>query len=157
VSSGCRFLAGIVLAFALGSCGPSQETVQEPPIRTPEVKETKPPVVVETQTDTVAVVRRPPTESPTSSAADSVVQTRFYIQIGSFRNARHATKSQMKARERFPGMVTNEFRQKNGLYRIRLGSFPSFDEARKFRRGMVKQFPQEYESSWISVEKGGSQ
>lgn len=87
-----------------------------------------------------------------AAVADSTIVTGevfFSVQIGAFKEPANASVAQALARERYTFPVLNEFQERQGLYRIRIGNFATRDEATAHLVRMRTTFPADYRDSFI--------
>lgn len=73
----------------------------------------------------------------------------FSIQIGAYKEPANASAAQSHARERYTLPVLNEFQERQGLYRIRIGNFATREEAAAHLVRMRTAFPTDYRDSFI--------
>jgi cell division septation protein DedD len=73
----------------------------------------------------------------------------FSVQIGAYKEPVNASAAQSTARERYNLPVLNEFQERPGLYRIRIGAFASREEAAAHLARMRSEFPVDYKDSFI--------
>ena len=71
------------------------------------------------------------------------------VQIGAFKDPQKASRVQTVARERLHMPVLNDYHTALDLYQIRIGFFETYEAAQNFRIRMQKEFPTDYEDSWI--------
>lgn len=87
-----------------------------------------------------------------SAATDTTVDggaMLFSIQIGAFKEPANASAAQALARSRYTLPVLNEFQERPGLYRIRIGTFATREEATAHLVRMRTAFPADYRDSFI--------
>jgi cell division protein FtsN len=139
-------------SYLCSGCGPSQEAQEEktlPPAEPVKQDVKKPDMEFEMRTDTVDAVRKK--AEPGAVQADStnwIIQ--YTVQVGAFKDPQNASLAQAKAKTRLQLPVTNEYDQKTGLYQIRVGSFARREEAAAFRQKLQRDYPGEYNDSWIA-------
>ena len=71
------------------------------------------------------------------------------VQIGAFKDPQKASRVQTVARERLHMPVLNDYHAALDLYQIRIGFFETYEAAQGFRLRMQKEFPTDYNDSWI--------
>lgn len=143
------FLAGSLLA---GGCAATDSTVPEttaPVAAQPvtSVPPPPPPAELVARVDTIEASGLSEVMAADSTLAEGEV--RFSIQIGAFKEPANASALQAQARERYPLPVLNEFQEHPGLYRIRIGSFATREEAQIQLQRMKTDFPADYKRSFI--------
>ncbi len=106
-----------------------------------------PPAELVARVDTIDAA-----ETAMATVADSTLadgEVRFSVQIGAFKEPANACATQTRARERYNLPVLNEFQERPGLYRIRIGSFATREEAQGHLQRMKTEFPADYKHSFI--------
>jgi cell division septation protein DedD len=143
------FIALLAGALLAAGCAATDSTVQETaaPAAVPAVTPAPPP-----PSELVARVDTIEAAGLTEVTADSTLaegEVRFSVQIGAFKEPANASAAQTRARERYPFPVLNEFQEHAGLYRIRIGSFATREEAQAHLQRMKTDFPADYKHSFI--------
>lgn len=142
----------IVLGVALlaAGCGATDSTVQEtaaPVNLQPVTPAPSPPSELVARVDTIEAAETTGVIVADSTLADGVVC--FSVQIGAFKEPANACAAQTLARGRYTLPVLNEFQERPGLYRIRIGSFATREEAQGHLDRMKVDFPADYRHSFI--------
>jgi len=137
-----------VLAVFLPGCGSTGEQAAPPPPAAPRPGAEHPEgMQFRTQADTVTALHA--AETGTVGAPGRAEQVRFMVQIGAFKDPKHASAVQAAARKRYKMPVLNDYLAGPGLYQIRIGFFESRETALAFREQLKQEHPSEYEDSWI--------
>jgi cell division septation protein DedD len=147
-----RPLFFVVMACSLfiGGCAATDSTVQETsaPVAVQEATPAPPPPAeLVARVDTIEAAGTAEAVVADSTLAEGEV--RFSIQIGAFKEPANASATQARARERYTLPVLNEFQEHTGLYRIRIGSFTTREEAQSHLQRMKTDFPADYKRSFI--------
>ena len=145
----------VVLACSLflGGCAPTETARETPPepvtpvAVTPAPPPAQQPEVLVSKVDTIKAAGTAETVVADSTLAEGEI--RFSVQIGAFREPANASAAQVRARERYTFPVLNDFLEVPGLYRIRIGSFMTREEAQTFLARMKAGFPADYKNSFI--------
>lgn len=142
------FLLSLISAgLAVSGCGTSAETdrqwLQLPVDSIAHASESQ----FQTHTDTVAAQQHK--EPPARGTSQQPAGARYTVQIGSFRIQRNASEAQARARQRFQQAVVNDYNSARRRYQIRVGFFPTREEAEAFRTKIVNEYPREYGDAWI--------
>jgi cell division septation protein DedD len=136
------------LAVFLPGCGSSEEPAARRLPAPPAPRGQSPDsVLFHTRADTVMALH--PAEHGTVGAPGRTLQIRFMVQIGAFKDPHHASTVQATARSRYHMPVLNDYTAGPGLYQIRIGFFESRESARSFQAQMRREYPAEYNDSWI--------
>lgn len=136
------------LAVFLPGCGSTEEPAARPMPAPPAPRAQSPEgVQFHTRSDTVTALH--PTEHGTVGAPGRTLQIRFMVQIGAFKDPHRASEVQSAARGRYHMPVLNDYTAGPGLYQIRIGFFESRDAARAFQAQMRREYPTDYNDSWI--------
>lgn len=101
----------------------------------------------ETKTDTVAMEK---SQLDSAGAHQSqVLQVRYMVQIGAFKDPHYASNVQSIARERYHMPALNDYNTALALYQIRIGFFESREDAYAFRKRMQQEHPIDYKDAWV--------
>lgn len=73
----------------------------------------------------------------------------YSVQIGAYRRPENAERAFRIARQRFNLETNTEYDTESALYKITVGNFPTYDQAREFRDRIVREYPREYYDAWI--------
>ncbi|MEW6509424.1 MAG: SPOR domain-containing protein [Bacteroidota bacterium] len=153
MKSSPMLLLACTFAAAMSGCGSTEESTAEQPLPAPppphpaSTAEPRRTLEFETRTDTVTAVHG--SERSTPPIGGRIIQIRYMVQIGAFKDPHHASAVQALARQRYRMPVLNDYHAGLGLYQIRLGFFESRESARKFREQMLQAYPGEYKDSWV--------
>jgi cell division protein FtsN len=136
------------LAVFLSGCGTSEEpaAAEKPSVPAPRT-ETPDRVQFHAQADTVTALHA--AEHATVGVTGRTSQIRFMVQVGAFKDPHHASAVQAAARKRYHMPVLNDYLGGAGLYQIRIGFFESRESARLFQQQMRRDYPSDYNDSWI--------
>ena len=142
------FMMASALAVFLPGCGSTEEPAARPQPVQP-APETAPPrgVQFNTRADTVTALHA--AEHGTVGGGGRTAQIRFMVQIGAFKDPHHASAVQAEARKRYHMPVLNDYLAGSGLYQIRIGFFETRETARVFQLQMRRDYPAQYNDSWI--------
>ncbi len=136
------------LAVFLPGCGSTEEPAAAAPPSLPRPGSGSPErVQFNTRADTVTALHA--AENGTVGGTEKAAQIRFMVQIGAFKDPHHASAVQAEARRRYRMPVLNDYFAGSGLYQIRIGFFESRDAARAFQLEMRRDYPADYNDSWI--------
>jgi cell division septation protein DedD len=136
------------LTVTLPGCGSTVEQAAPAPPASPAPQTERPEgMQFRTRADTVTALH--PAETGTVGAQGKTAQVRFMVQIGAFKDPKHASAVQAAARKRYRMPVLNDYLAGPGLYQIRIGFFESHENARTFQQQMKREHPSQYEDSWI--------
>jgi cell division septation protein DedD len=123
---------------------PETATPGTPPPQTPAQQQ---PEEFVARVDTIEAAGTAGTAGTDTTLADGEVL--FSIQIGAYKEPANASAAQSHARERYTLPVLNEFQERPGLYRIRIGNFATREEAAAQLARMRTAFPADYRDSFI--------
>ncbi len=143
----------LTCSLFLGGCAATDGTRQATPAPSavPALTPAQPPAqqtgefVANTDTVKAAGANEPVIADSTLAEGE----VRFAVQIGAFKDPANASAAQARARERYPYPVLNDFLEGPGLYRIRIGSFGTREEAQAHLARMKASFPADYRDSFI--------
>ena len=137
------------LAVFLPGCGSTVEEAAPvpPPARPATTAERQEGIQFRTHADTVTALHA--AETGTVGAPGRAAQVRFMVQIGAFKDPKHASAVQAAARREYRMPVLNDYLAGPGLYQIRIGFFESRESARAFREQLMREHPSQYDDSWI--------
>ncbi len=136
----------IIAALGVAGCGTASESDRRWLQLPPDSAEQGRASMFETRLDTVAA------QQQKERAAQGALQpggARFAVQIGSFRIRRNASAAQALARERFQLPVVSDYNTTHRRYQIRVGFFPTREEAMAFRTRIINEYPREYADAWV--------
>lgn len=75
----------------------------------------------------------------------------YTVQVGAFARTKHALAVHKLAKERFAELpVFNKFEPFDKLYRVQVGKYDTRAEADSLRKAILKQYPEDYNGSWIN-------
>jgi cell division septation protein DedD len=136
------------LAVFLTGCGSTGEPAaqEKPAAHAPETAVGR-SVQFNTRADTVTALHG--SEHGTVGSPGRTEQIRFMVQIGAFKDPHHASAVQAEARKRYHMPVLNDYLSGTGLYQIRIGFFGTRETARVFQLQMRRDYPAQYNDSWI--------
>jgi cell division septation protein DedD len=136
------------LTVILPGCGSTEEQAAPGTPASPAPRTERPEgMQFRTRADTVTALHA--AETGTVGAPGKTAQVRFMVQIGAFKDPKHASAVQAAARKRYRMPVLNDYLAGPGLYQIRIGFFESRENARTFQQQMKREYQSEYEDSWI--------
>jgi hypothetical protein len=134
-------LSGI--AFVIQACK-SPGVITEKPDYQP------PASIFTAREDTVKVRALEEEDSDPIIATETTDVIYYAVQIGAYRQPLNAERIRRLAQERFADMESHtEFNSDEGLYKITIGSFTTYEQARTFRELMIRRYPSEYIDAWI--------
>ncbi len=140
-------VASALVVFIPG-CGSTGEQAAPPSPQVPAPHTERPEgVQFRTRADTVTAFHA--AEAGTVGAPGRAAQVRYMVQIGAFKDPKHASAVQAAARKRYRMPVLNDYLSGPGLYQIRIGFFESRENARAFKEQLKREHPSEYDDSWI--------
>lgn len=143
------FVTGLFALSAFSGCGTSE----------PPATKSSPPAVSTEQPTPPPVVRNEPPPAPTpdeqkvtppATPQETHQSGNFAVQLGAYKQQESADRIAGLAKERYNRMVSITYDNSAGLYKVSIGSFPSKDDARRFRDTMVQQYPTDYKDAWVS-------
>ncbi len=146
-------IAFVLVAALLAGCGTSQQTAAPAPQSIPPVSQepaAKQQPKPADKVDTLEVSTQDSRKTDYPPAPPASVTGSFAVQAGAYKQQESADRVASLARERFARPVTVQFDNTAGLYKVMIGSFPSKDEARRFRDQIVAQYPTDYKDAWVS-------
>jgi len=136
------------LALLLPGCGSTEEQAAPGTPASPAPRaERQEGMQFRTRADTVTALHA--AETGTVGAPGRTAQVRFMVQIGAFKDPKHASAVQAATRRRYRMPVLNDYLAGPGLYQIRIGFFESRENARAFQEQMKREHPTDYVDSWI--------
>jgi cell division protein FtsN len=131
------------IAFVMQACK-SPGVITEKPDYEPSVS------IFTAREDTVKVLALDVEDSDHTTATETTDVIYYAVQIGAYRLPLNAERTRRLAQERFADMESHtEFNPDEGLYKITIGSFETYEQARTFREQMIKHYPSEYIDAWI--------
>lgn len=151
-------IAFLACSLFFGGCAATDGTRNDPSASEATTAAQPPPQAPVQQQPEEFVARVDTVEAAGSAAsggaavADSTIATGevfFSVQIGAFKEPANASTVQALARERYTLPVLNEFQERPGLYRIRIGNFTTREEATAHLARMRTAFPADYRDSFI--------
>jgi hypothetical protein len=82
-----------------------------------------------------------------ADAADPA--TFFTVQIGAFKQPMNAERAHRRAQQRFHLETSTEYDVLEELYKITVGKFLNYEQARAFCDRIVRDFPRDYNDAWV--------
>ena len=151
----CRLLP-FCIALVVAGCAGSYDQAEKssaPPTPAPPSKEA---VSTPPRPDTVSVsvqkAQKPPYETtdPVKTALPADAPTKYFVQIGAYKQQENADVVASRAKSRFAREIYTIHDAGADLFKVMQGDFPTKDDARSFRDRMVQQYPGDYKDAWVS-------
>lgn len=73
----------------------------------------------------------------------------FTVQIGAYEDPMNAEQVYRKAQQRFNFETNTEFDAEKGLYKITVGKFINYDQARAFCDRIMREYSIDYYDAWV--------
>ncbi len=104
--------------------------------------------VIAARQDTVKAQSHTGGTQPIDTSVKETVEY-FTVQIGAYENTENAEQVYRIAQQRFNYETISEFDAFDGLYKITVGKFPTYDQARTFCDRIMREFSGEYYDAWV--------
>jgi len=104
--------------------------------------------VIAARQDTVKAQSHTGGTQPVDTSVEETVEY-FTVQVGAYENTENAEQVYRIAQQRFNRETINEFDAFDGLYKITVGKFSNYDQARTFRDRIMREFAGEYYDAWV--------
>jgi hypothetical protein len=73
----------------------------------------------------------------------------FTVQIGAFKDPSNAERIYRRAQQRFNLETNTDYDSAEGLYKITVGKFMNYEQARSFCDRIMRDFPKDYHDAWV--------
>jgi hypothetical protein len=76
-------------------------------------------------------------------------ETFFTVQIGAFKQPMNAERAHRTAQQRFHLETSTEYDALEEIYKITVGKFLNYEQARAFCDRIMRDFPRDYNDAWV--------
>jgi len=139
-----KYFVTIVLVIMIAIAGCKSPAVVSDTVDDDEVEES----IFSARQDTVRVQTY--REDIETTERDIAGLVEYYtVQIGAYKQPMNAERIYRKAQQRFNLETNTEYDLTEELYKITVGKFANYEQARAFRDRIMRDYPTEYIDAWI--------
>lgn len=139
-----KIFSGILPFALIAAAGCKSPQVVSDTVNDTQVEQS----IISARQDTVRI--QPYREIPETAERDVTEHTEYFtVQIGAYSQPLNAERTFRTAQQRFNLETNTEYDSINELYKITVGKFTNYEQARAFRDRIMRDYPTEYYDAWV--------